>query len=140
LKWTDFDDRSATVQISFHGRVERAQPYRTVRRLLFTFAGRERMKTSLLVGVVLLVFGITTALMGIFSVGEQVFGSTEATTQFPIGGPLWYVGVPIVSGLALGFGALFIGLSMGNWRRPRSHSEPGDEAVNPEGHHKMKHV
>jgi hypothetical protein len=99
------------------------------------------MKTSLLVGVVLLVFGIATALLGIFSVGDQMVTTTDSSSvQYPIGGPLWYIGVPIVSGLSLGFGALFIGLSMGNWRRPRSHSEPGDEAVNPEGHHKMKHV
>lgn len=99
------------------------------------------MKTSLVVGVVLLVFGIATALMGIFSVGDQMFGPADETAvQFPIGGPLWYIGVPIISGLSLGFGALFVGLSMGNWHHPRSHSEPGDEAVNPEGHHKMKHV
>jgi hypothetical protein len=99
------------------------------------------MKTSLIVGVVLLLIGIGTALMGIFSVGEQLFASSDAAdVQYPIGGPLWYVGVPIISGLSLGLGALFIGLSMGNWRRPRSHPEPGDEAVNPEGHHKMKHV
>lgn len=100
------------------------------------------MKTSLVVGVALLVFGIATALMGIFSVGDQVAGASESSTavQYPIGGPLWYIGVPIISGLSLGLGALFIGLSMGNWRHPRSHPEPGDEAVNPTGHHKMKHV
>lgn len=99
------------------------------------------MKTSLVVGVMLLVFGIATALMGIFSVGDQLFASSDAAdVQFPIGGPLWYIGVPIISGLSLGFGALFIGLSIGNWRHPRSQAEPGDQAVNPEGHHKMKHV
>lgn len=94
------------------------------------------MKTSLLAGVALLVIGIVTAAMGLLSVGEP------ATTvgQSPDGGPLWYVALPIISGLTLALGALLIGLSMGNWRHPRSHPEPGDEVVNPEGHHKMKHV
>jgi hypothetical protein len=35
---------------------------------------------------------------------------------------------------------LLIGISVGNWRHPRTHHEPGDEVVNPEGYHKMKHV
>lgn len=99
------------------------------------------MKTSLLAGVVLLVIGISTALMGLLNVGEQTAGTDSSTTvQFPIGGPLWDVGLPIIAGLSLALGALLVGLSMGNWRHPRSHSEPGDEVVDPEGHHKMKHV
>jgi hypothetical protein len=99
------------------------------------------MKTSLLAGVVLLVIGISTALMGLLNVGEQTAGTdSSAAVQFPIGGPLWDVGLPIIAGLSLALGALLVGLSMGNWRHPRSHQEPGDEVVNPEGHHKMKHV
>lgn len=98
------------------------------------------MKASLVAGVVLLVLGISTALMGMLGVGTQVPSTVDSTVQYPIGGPLWYVGMPIISGLSLALGALLIGLSMGNWRHPRSHEERGDQVVNPEGHHKMKHV
>lgn len=98
------------------------------------------MKTSLLAGTVLLVLGVSTALMGMLHVSEPMPGTADSSVQFPIGGPLWYVGIPIISGLSLALGALLIGLSMGNWRRPRSHPKPGDEVVDPEGHHKMKHV
>jgi hypothetical protein len=40
----------------------------------------------------------------------------------------------------LALGGLLIGLSMGNWKRPRTHLERGDEVVDPEGYQKMKHV
>lgn len=99
------------------------------------------MKASLVIGVVLLVLGISTALFGMLNVGEETLAEVESTSvQFPIGGPIWYVAVPIVSGLSLALGSLLIGLSMGNWRNPRSQQRPGDEVVDPEGHHKMKHV
>lgn len=99
------------------------------------------MKVSLLAGIVLLVLGIGAALMGIVSVGGPEQSTLDSTSvQNPASGDMWYVVVPILSGLALALGGLLVGLSMGNWRHPRSHQEPGDEVVNPEGHHKMKHV
>jgi hypothetical protein len=99
------------------------------------------MKVSLLAGVVLLMLGIGAALMGIFSVGGPPQSALDSTSvQAPASGDMWYVAVPILSGLALALGGLLVGLSMGNWRNPRSHVEPGDEVVDPEGHHKMKHV
>jgi len=48
--------------------------------------------------------------------------------------------VPLLAGLCLAVGGLLIGLSLGNWRHPRTHLEAGDEVVNPEGYHTMKHV
>jgi hypothetical protein len=42
--------------------------------------------------------------------------------------------------LSLAVGGLLIGISAGNWKHPRTHIEPGDEVVNPEGYQKMKHV
>lgn len=99
------------------------------------------MKPSLLVGVVLLFIGLATALMGIIGVGVPPSDALQPSTgQFPVLGLHWNVALPIISGLSLAVGALLMGLSMGNWRNPRSHSEPGDEVVDPEGHQKMKHV
>jgi hypothetical protein len=48
--------------------------------------------------------------------------------------------IPLISGLSLAIGGLLIGLSVGNWSNPRTNLRPGDEVVNPEGYHKMKHV
>jgi hypothetical protein len=45
-----------------------------------------------------------------------------------------------MAGLLLAGGAVLMGLSLGNWRHPRTHLEPGDAVVNPEGYRKMKHV
>lgn len=99
------------------------------------------MKISLLVGVVLLMLGISTAVMGIFSVGgpsPSVLNSRSLQT--PASGDTWNVVFPILGGLALAAGGLLIGLSMGNWQHPRSHVERGDHVVDPEGHRTMKHV
>ena len=95
------------------------------------------MKVSLLAGVVLLMVGIVTALMGMFSVGGPQSALVSTRIPAPISGD---VIVPILGGLALALGALLIGLSMGNWQHPRSHVERGDAVVDPEGHRKMKHV
>lgn len=97
------------------------------------------MKISLLVGIVLLLIGFGSALLGILSVSEYV-EARAVSDQMPILDPLWAVALPILSGLGLAVGGLLIGLSMGNWRNPRSHQEPGDQYVDPEGHHKMRHV
>jgi branched-subunit amino acid ABC-type transport system permease component len=99
------------------------------------------MKPSMLIGAVLLVIGFATALVGILGVGAAPTDAIQPSTgQFPILGLSMDVAVPVISGLSLAIGALLVGLSMGNWRNPRSHQERGDEVVDPEGHHKMKHV
>jgi hypothetical protein len=97
------------------------------------------MKLSLIIGVVLVVLGIGTALTGVFGVGAVQSGVNAADMQAS-DGSTWAWVMPVLSGLSLAVGALLIGLSMGNWRHPRSHTEPGDAVVNPEGHEKMKHV
>ena len=83
------------------------------------------MKVKLLIGIVLFVIGLITAAAGIVGVGTP-------------GAP--NVAVPLIAGLSLAVGGLLIGLSMGNWKHPRTHVKPGDQVVDPEGYHKMKHV
>jgi hypothetical protein len=83
------------------------------------------MYAKLLIGVVLFVIGLVTAAMGIVGVGS------------PEGPGL---AIPAIAGISLAFGGLLIGLSLGNWKHPRTHLEPGDQVVDPEGYHKMKHV
>lgn len=102
------------------------------------------MNIRMLVGIVLFVAGLGLAVWGIAGVGSDSATETMVTTRDnvsgidnPNSGNMW---VPVMAALSLASGGLLIGLSMGNWRRPRRHYEPGDEAVNPEGHHKMKHV
>ena len=81
------------------------------------------MTVKLLIGIVLFVIGLIAAGMGIAGVGT-------GTSFF----------IPAIAGLSLAAGALLMGLSMGNWKHPRTHLEPGDQVVDPEGYHKMKHV
>lgn len=101
------------------------------------------MSVKLLIGVVLFVIGLITAGLGIVGVGspvgpdvavenDQNATSMERTMQS--------VAIPAIAGFSLALGGLLIGLSMGNWKHPRTHPEPGDEIVDPEGYHKMKHV
>jgi hypothetical protein len=78
---------------------------------------------KLLIGIVLFVIGLIAAAMGIAGVG------TDSS-----------LAIAAMAGLSLAAGGLLIGLSMGNWKQPRTHLEPGDEVVDPEGYHKMKHV
>lgn len=96
------------------------------------------MKISMLLGVLLIVFGLGAAVMGIATVGDQPTIAADSGQTPTSGSPSF--AVPVISGLSLAIGGLLVGLSMGNWRNPRSHSEPGDEVVDPEGHDKMKHV
>jgi hypothetical protein len=99
------------------------------------------MNLKLLVGLALFIVGIITAVIGILGVGA---GPDAAVTVGQDNGPLQQtlsnVALPAVAGLSLAIGGLLIGLSLGNWKNPRTHLEPGDEVVDPEGYHKMKHV
>lgn len=90
------------------------------------------MKATLGLGVLLFAFGLVMAVFGMMGVDEWA--------AFVTGGSAWNMAVPVISGLALAAGALLVGLSFGNWRHPRSHIEPGDHMVDPEGFRKVKHV
>jgi hypothetical protein len=101
------------------------------------------MNAKLLIGIVLFVIGLATAVVGIVGVatpeGPDVTiraDNNEGTMQRAVGN----VAVPLIAGLSLGIGGLLIGLSMGDWKHPRTSHKAGDEVVNPEGYHKMKHV
>ena len=101
------------------------------------------MSAKLLIGIVLFAIGLVAAAAGIVGVGPSV--SPQVTVQADHNEPAresaWTnAAIPIIAGLSLGIGGLLIGLSMGNWKNPRTSLEPGDEVVNPEGYHKMKHV
>ena len=101
------------------------------------------MNVKLLVGIALFCLGIVAAVLGIAGVGG-VTGQPEVVTDQNVGtsvlqGARDFV-LPAVAGLLLAVGALLMGLSLGNWKHPRTHLEPGDEVVNPEGYQKMKHV
>jgi hypothetical protein len=101
------------------------------------------MTLKLLVGIVLFVIGLGTAAVGILGVSTKT-GSEVAVqadqNERPFSPSVANVAIPAVAGLSLAVGGLLIGLSMGNWTHPRTHLEPGDEVVDPEGYHKMKHV
>lgn len=95
----------------------------------------------LLSGALVFMLGIGAALMSLLG------GAPPETSAVGPGGAaiesasasaslLW----PVLAGLLLGTGAFLMGISLGRWKNPRTHSEPGDEVVNPEGHETMKHV
>jgi hypothetical protein len=101
------------------------------------------MNWKLLVGIVLFVIGLVTAAVGIIGVGAEpgpdaIDANKQAAGAMAVAAK--NVAVPAIAGLSLAIGGLLIGLSMGNWAHPRTHLEPGDEVVDPEGYHKMKHV
>ena len=100
------------------------------------------MNINLLLGTTLLLIGIVLAGFGIATVGieESPLIQTAGSTPVPLADLLRRVALPAAAGLSLAIGALLVGLSLGNWSHPRVHHEPGDEVVNPEGFHKMKHV
>jgi len=101
------------------------------------------MNLKLLVGIVLFCLGIAAALMGIAGVGEVTTQPQLASDQ-NVAVSVWetarHIALPAGAGLLLALGALLMGLSLGHWKHPRTELRPGDEAVNPEGYHKMKHV
>lgn len=101
------------------------------------------MNMKLLLGIVLFVIGLVTAAAGIVGVGAPP--GTEVAVQAdhneaPLERAFGGAAIPAIAGLSLGVGGLLIGLSLGNWRHPRTNLERGDEVVDPEGYHKMKHV
>ena len=103
------------------------------------------MNVKLLLGIVLFVVGLVAAVAGIAGVGQPARGNEPAmiaesdgaasTSQSSSSAVL-----PWVAGLSLAVGGVLMGLSMGNFKNPRTHAEPGDQVVDPEGHQKMKHV
>jgi hypothetical protein len=102
------------------------------------------MNVKLVVGIALFLIGIITAVFGIVGVGQFVdrplIEAEEATTHDGIAQTFRTFVLPAVAALLLASGALLMGLGMGNWKNPRTHLEPGDQIVDPEGYHKMKHV
>ena len=101
------------------------------------------MNVKLLVGIVLFVIGLITAAVGIVGVGVPIGPDVRVQNDQNAGAmaeAMRNVAIPAIAGLSLAIGGLLIGLSMGNWKHPRTHLEPGDEIVDPEGYHKMKHV
>ena len=101
------------------------------------------MNVKLLVGIVFFVIGIVAAVIGIAGVGEVVSQPQVVTDHNAANSVLETARtmvLPAAAGLSLALGALLMGLSLGNWKHPRTQLEPGDEVVNPEGYQKMKHV
>jgi hypothetical protein len=103
------------------------------------------MNVKLLLGIVLFVVGLATAVVGIVGVTRpdaQAESSVvvEGSQSQPVSESMGDVALPLIAALSLAVGGLLIGISVGNWKNPRTHLKPGDEVVNPEGYHKMKHV
>jgi len=101
------------------------------------------MNLKLLVGIALFLIGLITAGIGMARVGDRaetesavIVEENRSTNLQDFG----YMAIPAIAGLCLAVGGLLIGLSMGNWKHPRTHLERGDQVVDPEGDHKMKHV
>ena len=101
------------------------------------------MNIKLLLGIGLFFIGIVLAVIGMAGVGGDAAGpliETTRNTSIPLMESLQGWALPAMAGLCLALGGLLMGLSLGNWQQPRTKLEPGDEVVNPEGYHKMKHV
>jgi hypothetical protein len=102
------------------------------------------MNLKLLAGIVLFVIGLLAAVGGIVGVGDTIVREDPSiTVQDNLSTNLrgsFASALPWIAGLSLAVGGVLIGLSLGNFKHPRTHLEPGDEVVNPEGYHKMKHV
>lgn len=98
------------------------------------------MNLRLLLGIAIFLVGIVTTVVGIAQVGrvDTEPPAVVAAEEKPF--VLDKLILPAIAGLSLAVGGFLIGLGMGNWTHPRTHLEPGDEVVDPEGYHKMKHV
>jgi hypothetical protein len=98
------------------------------------------MNLKLLLGIAIFLIGIVATVVGITQVGRV---DTEPAAVVAAEEEPFVLGkfiVPGIAGLSLAVGGLLMGLGMGNWKHPRTHLEPGDQVVDPEGYHKMKHV
>jgi hypothetical protein len=103
------------------------------------------MNVKLLLGIVLFVIGLVTAVVGIAGVGQNEVDAAQAVVvednrSMNLTETMGQMAIPFIAALSLAIGGLLIGLSVGNWKHPRTQLKPGDEVVNPEGYHKMKHV
>ena len=103
------------------------------------------MNVKLLAGIVLFVIGLMAAAGGIAGVGRGEVTNAPAITAENNGSPHSSSSsapsvLPWIAGISLALGGVLIGLSLGNFKNPRTHLEPGDQVVDPEGYHKMKHV
>ena len=102
------------------------------------------MNVKLLLGIVLFVIGLATAIVGIAGVGQGDIAAAPAIVEdnrsLHLTETMGRMAIPFIAAISLAVGGLLIGLSVGNWKNPRTHLKPGDEVVNPEGYHKMKHV
>lgn len=103
------------------------------------------MNVKLLLGTVLFVIGLATAVVGIAGVGESnaqeaPAAVVEENRSLHLTPAIGQMAISFISAFSLAIGGLLIGISIGNWKNPRTHLKPGDEVVNPEGYHKMKHV
>ena len=103
------------------------------------------MNVKLLVGIVLFVIGLATAVVGIAGVGRSDVDAASSTAvennpSQNLSEAMGQMTMPLIAGFSLAIGGLLIGLSIGNWNNPRTNLKPGDEVVNPEGYHTMKHV
>ena len=100
------------------------------------------MNLRLIFGIGLFLIGILAAVTGIADAmtpagaRPTVFGTQDGVLERAIGN----FAIPVIAGLSLALGGLLLGLSLGHWEHPRTHLEPGDHVVNPEGHHRMTHV
>jgi hypothetical protein len=103
------------------------------------------MNVKLLVGIVLFVIGLATAVIGISNVANRDAQdppavAVEGNQSQQVADAAGSMAIPLISALSLAVGGLLIGISVGNWKNPRTNLKPGDEVVDPEGYHKMKHV
>ena len=98
------------------------------------------MNVKLLLGAALFLVGIVAAVVAIFQVGQGDAAPVVAAEGNPFGSRFLKFAVPAIAGLSLTVGGFLMGLGIGNWKQPRTHLEPGDAVVDPEGYHKMKHV
>jgi hypothetical protein len=103
------------------------------------------MNLKLLIGIVLFVIGLIAAIGGIAGVGQPENRDmpsimVEGNQSTHLSDASAWSALPWIAGLSLALGGALIGLSMGNFKNPRTTTEPGDKVVNPEGYQKMKHV
>jgi hypothetical protein len=101
------------------------------------------MNVKLLAGIVLFAIGLIIAVAAIAGVAGGELGTPPATVERNVSmnwpaEAVWVL--PWIAGLSLAAGGVLIGLSIGDFKHPRTHHEPGDAVVDPEGYHKMKHV